>query len=142
MVELISTFVDLNEDENLSKAAGASDVFGDTLTFMTTLSGSVTPVVQVTPVGHKYGLAPGTSFAASVKRTDKHVLGIGLSMAPDKAAFSGAAAKPAIATSAYQSTSALHKTTGQTPTELRALAIVTQLRLDHFLDRAAVVLVP
>jgi hypothetical protein len=137
--ELISTFIDLNEDENLTKAAGASDVFGDTLTFTTTLSGSVTPVVQITPVGRKYGFSPGTGFAASAKRTDRHMLGIGLSMSSEKPAAPAAGAKQGIAASAYQSQSALQKTSGLTDTELRALAILTQLRLDAFLDRAAII---
>jgi hypothetical protein len=78
--ELIHTFIDLNEDAQLlaSKDDGPR-VFGDTLKFSTTLSGSATPHVQLDPVGNRFGLAP-SNVGLSASRSDIHTLTIGLSM--------------------------------------------------------------
>ena len=78
MYELISTFVDLNEDAALQPIPSGSGVFGDRLMFTTTLMGQVSPSVQINPVGHKWGLASPTNFAATATRTDKHNLNIRL----------------------------------------------------------------
>jgi hypothetical protein len=142
MFELISTFVDLNEDDALQPIPSGSGVFGDQLMFVTTLMGSVTPSVQISPVGHKWGLATPTSFGATATRTDKHTLNIGLSMSTDKAKPTEAGPASLGPTSALSTTSALHKTSGTTSTEKRALAVVTQQRWDTFLDRFGTVVVP
>ena len=74
MRELISTFIDLNEDQSLQDLdSGNSRVFADTMTFTTTLSGSVAPHVEIAPVGSKWGLASPTSFSAFGQRIDKHM---------------------------------------------------------------------
>jgi hypothetical protein len=141
MFELISTFIDLNEDDQLQPIPSGSGVFGDQLMFNTTLMGSVTPSVQINPVGHKWGLSSPTSIGATVTRTDKHMLNIGLSMSTEKAKPSGAGPAALGPTSALTTTSALHKVSGTTPTEKRALAVVTQQRWDTFLDRFSTVVV-
>lgn len=139
MYELISTFVDLNEDASLQPIPSGSGVFGDQLMFTTTLMGQVSPSVQINPVGHKWGLNSPTNFAATATRTDKHNLNIGLSMSNDKAKPAVAGPSSLVATS---TTSALHKTSGTTPTEQRALAVVTQQRWDTFLDRFGTIVLP
>jgi hypothetical protein len=64
MKELISTFIDLNQDKDLSPAAaGSATVFGDTLKFTTTLSASATPHVIIAPVGNRWGVDSPTKAA-------------------------------------------------------------------------------
>jgi hypothetical protein len=78
--ELIHTFIDLNEDAQLlSSKDDGPRVFGDTLKFTTTLSGSATPHVQLDPVGNRFGLA-SSNVGLSASRSDIHTLTIGLSM--------------------------------------------------------------
>ena len=147
MDELISTFIDLNENENApltASSAGSgtkgsssgSGVFADTLNFNTTLIGGLTPSVQINPVGHKWGLASPTNFAATVTRTDKHSLAIGLSLATttDKTKQM-AATNPIVVQSGSQVRSALQKRGVQSPAEQRALDAVQQQRIDNFLNR-------
>jgi hypothetical protein len=130
--ELISTFVDLNEDQGLQALdTGNSRVFADTMTFTTTLSGSVAPHVEIAPVGNKWGLASPTSFAAFGQRLDKHMVIIGLSMEVPKAT---AVAQAPVAFTAGRS--ALQKSRGVAPTEQSALDAVRQARIDAYLDRA------
>ncbi len=135
MGELISTFIDLNEDKPLAHQSSSSQVFADTLTFTTTLTGSVSPHVEIAPLGHNFGLASPTTAVASGQRLDTHMLIIGLSMtstaAPRRAAV---AAAPAFLGLAHPR-SALQKSGGTTGTEQRALDAVTQQRYDTFLDR-------
>jgi hypothetical protein len=110
---------------------GNSRVFADTMTFTTTLSGSVAPHVEIAPVGNKWGLASPTSFAAFGQRLDKHMLIIGLSMEVPKAA---AVAQAPVAFTAGRS--ALQKSRGVAPTEQSALDAVRQAGIDAHLDRA------
>jgi hypothetical protein len=130
--ELISTFIDLNEDRSLQDlASGNSRVFADTLTFTTTLIGGVTPSVQINPVGQKWGLASPTNFAATVTRTDRHMMIVGLSMDVPKSTVK-VAGVPFIAATAK---SALQKSSVASPAEQSALDAVQQQRLDSFLNR-------
>jgi hypothetical protein len=79
--ELISTFIDLNQDKDLSPAAaGSATVFGDTLKFTTTLSASATPHVVIAPVGNRWGVDAPTNIGLSAGRTDIHQLTIGLAI--------------------------------------------------------------
>jgi hypothetical protein len=136
MRELISTFIDLNEDQSLQALdTGNSRVFADTMTFLTTLTGSVAPHVEIAPVGSKWGLASPTSFTAFGQRIDKHMVIIGLSMEAPKAAVVPAMAVVPFAGLA-QPRSALQKSRGTTPTEQSALDAVRQARIDAYLDRA------
>lgn len=137
MFELISTFVDLNEDKNLQPlASGNSRVFADTLTFTTTLTGQVAPHVEIAPVGRRWGLASPTSVAAYGQRLDKHMMIVGLSMAPAKSVVQRAALAPAIPLPGlYTGRSALQKTTTRNSAEQGALDAVRQQRIDTFLDR-------
>jgi hypothetical protein len=129
--ELISTFFDLNESRSLTTDKDTSTVFADTLTFTTTLMGSVSPHVIVAPVGNAWGLASPASVTGSASRIDVHKLIIGLSLDVPKGKSVAAAAVPGSA-----GRSALQKGIPLPPTEQSALDAVGQARLDSYLDRA------
>jgi hypothetical protein len=130
--ELISTFIDLNEDKSLQTLdSGNSRVFADTMTFLTTLTGSVSPHVEIAPVGNQWGAASPTSFSAFAQRIDKHMVIIGLSMDISKG-VAGAAVLPLA-----DRRSALQKSNVASPAEQSALDAVRQARFDAYLDRAA-----
>jgi hypothetical protein len=134
MFELLDTFVDLNEDKQLTDT-GNSRVFADTLTFLTTLTGSVSPHIELSPVGNRWGLS-NTSVLAGASRIDKHMLIIGLSMDPVKSVVRQAAAAPGVGfLGPLRQRSALQKSTSVSPAEQRALDAVSQQRLDTFYDR-------
>jgi hypothetical protein len=81
MGELISTFIDLNQEKDLSPTSkDGPEVFGDTLKFTTTLSGAITPHVILAPVGNRWGVDPPTNIGLSAGRVDNHQLTIGLSI--------------------------------------------------------------
>jgi hypothetical protein len=130
MKELISTFVDLNEDQSLQTLDSGSRVFADTMTFLTTLTGSVSPHVEITPLGNRWGLASPTSLAAFAQRIDKHMVVVGLSMGVPKG-VAGVPVAPLLA-----GRSALQKSTGISPSEQSALDAVRQAKIDAYLDRA------
>jgi hypothetical protein len=130
--ELISTFIDLNEDKSLQTLdSGNSRVFADTMTFLTTLTGSVSPHVEIAPVGNQWGVASPTNLSAFAQRIDKHMVIIGLSMDISKG-VAGAAVLPVAA-----GRSALQKSNVASPAEQSALDAVRQARFDAYLDRAA-----
>jgi hypothetical protein len=129
--ELISTFIDLNEDKSLQALdSGNSRVFADTMTFLTTLTGSVSPHVEIAPVRNQWGVASPTSFSAFTQRIDKHMVIIGLSMDISKG-VAGAAVLPLA-----DRRSALQKSNVASPAEQSALDAVRQARFDAYLDRA------
>jgi hypothetical protein len=132
MFELLDTFIDLNEDKQLSDT-GNSRVFADTLTFITTLSGSASPHIELAPVGNRWGVT-NTSVLAGASRIDKHALIIGLSMDPIKPDTRQSAAAPAGFLGSIRSRSALQKSSVSSA-EQRALDAITQQRLDTFYDR-------
>jgi hypothetical protein len=137
MFELISTFMDLNEDKDLQPlASGNSRVFADTLTFTTTLTGQVAPHVEIAAVGKRWGLASPTNVSAFGQRVDKHMMIVGLSMEPSKgpvreASFVRAVPLPALSAGR----SALQKSDVRNSAEQGALDAVRQQRIDTFLDR-------
>jgi len=132
--ELISTFIDLNEDQSLQALdSGNSRVFADTMTFLTTLTGSVSPHVEIAPVGNRWGLASPTSFSAFAQRVDKHMVIIGLSMDVSKGTAVARAPVLPLATGR----SALQKSSVASPAEQSALDAVRQAKIDAYLDRAA-----
>ena len=128
--ELISTFIDLNEDKSLQTLDSGSRVFADTMTFLTTLTGSVSPHVEIAPVGSQWGVASPTSFSAFAQRIDKHMVIIGLSMDISK----GVAGEAVLSLAARRS--ALQKNNVTSPAEQSALDAVRQARFDAYLDRA------
>jgi hypothetical protein len=133
--ELVSTFFDLNEIKNLAPDKGTSTVFADTLTFTTTLTGSVSPHVIVAPVGNRWGFAAPADIVASAMRVDTHKLIIGLSLDEAK----GTAGRPVAAAAVvpgYAGKSALQKGNVRSATEQSALNAVSQARIDAYLDRA------
>jgi hypothetical protein len=81
MADLISTFIDVSEHKFLAPASDKDpSVFGDTMKFTTTLIGSATPHVELSPLGNNWGLASPTNIGLSASRTDVHQLTVGLSM--------------------------------------------------------------
>jgi hypothetical protein len=142
--ELISTFFELNEikpgglahNKSISSSGTSSDstVFADALTFTTTIMGSASPHVIITPIGDTWGLAaPPADLLGSASRIDKHTLIIGLSLDEAK----GTTARPGVPlVSGSGSKSALQRGNVYEPTEQSALDAVVQLRLDAYLDRA------
>ncbi len=134
MRELISTFIDLNEDQNLQVLnAGNSRVFADTMTFLTTVIGSVTPHVQIAPVGNQWGVASPTSLSVFAQRIDKHMVIIGLSMEAPKGT---AVARGPVVVPLAAGRSALQKSSVASPAEQSALDAVRQAKIDAYLERA------
>ena len=135
--ELISTFVDLNEGKNLvALDAGNSRVFADTRTFTTTLTGSVTPHIEIAPFGNGFGLASPSSLQAFAQRLDKHMVIIGLSMDTSKGGAGGQLAVVPVA-AVVGGRSALQKSGRISPAEQGALDAARQAQLDAYLDRAS-----
>ena len=132
LAELISTFVDLNEVKSLEADKSTSKVFADTLTFTTTVMGSVSPHVIVSPLGTRWGLASPANILASASRMDKHSMIVGLSMDVPKG---GGKAGVAAIIPGY-SKSVLQRSNVRSPTEQSALDAVSQARIDAYLDRA------
>jgi hypothetical protein len=127
MAELIATFIDLNEFKPLAQDKATSSVFADTLTFTTTLTGSVSPHVIVAPVGNRWGLASPAGVTAAGQRIDKHAVIVGLSMDVPK----GAAAKQAAAVpGCLQGRWALQKSHVTSEAEQSAFDAASQARLD------------
>jgi len=133
--ELISTFFDLNDVNNLAPDKTTSSVFADTLTFTTTIMGSVSPNVVVTPTGRRWGLASPTNLTASGSRIDKHALIIALSLDTPKGAVKSTAGGTVVPGYAG-GRSALQRNHVRSGTEQSALDALIQARLDAYLDRA------
>jgi hypothetical protein len=79
--EMIETFVDLNEFQNLtgSKDTDTVPTIADTFNFQTTISGSVGPQVTLTPLNHRFNVA-GASLTASASRKDIHKVIVAMSL--------------------------------------------------------------
>ena len=157
MHEMISTFIDLNQEEALTPSSGSSStstkgasatsskapamstsgsgVFADTMNFNTTLMGGVTPSVQINPIGNKWGLSSPTNFGATVTRSDKHMLIVGLSLETSSTRIPLVSTTFLVPMSGSQARSALQKNRPISPAEQRALDAVQQQRLDTFLNR-------
>ena len=134
MQELISTFIDLNQDKDLSPASkDAAQVFGDTLKFSTTVMGSVTPHVILAPVGNRWGVDPPTNIGLSAGRVDNHQLTIGLSIGAPPT-FGPAAL---VARSAFSLRPALRQT-GNANKD-RAIQAIENQHEKNFFDRATLV---
>ncbi|QPF94110.1 hypothetical protein [Bradyrhizobium commune] len=133
--ELISTFFDLNEVRTLTVDKATSNVFVDTLTFTTTVSGGITPHVFVSPVGNRWGLAAPATLMASGQRIDAHKLIVGLSLDNTKRIAGPSVAAAAIVPGRY-GRSALQRSDIRSNAEQSALDAVSQARLDAYLDRA------
>jgi hypothetical protein len=79
--EMVKTFIQLNVSEHLvgPKDAEKVPVLSDTFNFQTTLSGSASPAITLSPVGHRYGLADA-NIAASGSRKDIHKVIVAMSL--------------------------------------------------------------
>jgi hypothetical protein len=84
--EMVETFVDLNEYQHLTgaKAGDSVPTMTDTFKFQTTVSGSVTPQVTITPLNHLFRVA-GASLELSGLRKDLHQVIVALSLPIPKA---------------------------------------------------------
>jgi hypothetical protein len=83
--EMVETFVDLNEYQRLTGAKDTDTVptMTDTFNFQTTISGSVTPQVTLTPLNHLFRVS-GASLGASALRKDIHRVIVAMSLPPLK----------------------------------------------------------
>jgi hypothetical protein len=86
--KVIRDFINLTLFESLAGDKGAPPTMTDDLTFTTTLSASVNPVVTFTPLGTALQMADA-SFTAAFKRSDVHEVTVG--MAIDKTGVSNLA---------------------------------------------------
>jgi hypothetical protein len=75
----IHDFINLTLFESLSGTKGAPPTMTDDLTFTTTVSASVNPVVTFTPVGTALQLADA-SLTAAFKRSDVHEVTVGVAI--------------------------------------------------------------
>ena len=81
--ELVETFVDLNEYQRLtgSKDGDKVPTIADTFNFQTTITGSVTPQVTLTPLNHLFNVS-GASLGATSMRKDIHKVIVAMSLPP------------------------------------------------------------
>ncbi|WMT71386.1 hypothetical protein [Bradyrhizobium sp. Ash2021] len=81
--ELVETFVDLNEFQRLtgSKDGDTVPTIADTFNFQTTIGGSVTPQVTLTPLNHLFNVS-GASLGAAALRKDIHRVIVAISLPP------------------------------------------------------------
>ena len=79
--EMIETFVDLNEFQRLTGAKDTDTVptMTDTFNFQTTINGSVSPQVTLTPLNHLFNVS-GASLTASALRKDIHKVIVAMSL--------------------------------------------------------------
>lgn len=126
--EVIDTFIELNEDKPLSEIDNtAKTVFADTLKFTTTVTGAVTPHVQIDPIGTQLGLASPTNIGLSGSRADTHTLTVGLAMGPPQTIpLSGFPLRPRL--------SSANKV--QQSNKDAAFQAIQDLRFRSYLDRA------
>jgi hypothetical protein len=76
---VIHDFINLTLFENLSGDKGAPPTMTDDLTFTTTVSASVNPVVTFTPLGAAFQISDA-SLSAAVKRSDVHEVTVGIAI--------------------------------------------------------------
>jgi hypothetical protein len=92
--EVVWTFLDLNELQNLSMGEKGTNLFTDTVEFTTAIVGSASPKIVLNPVGKALRLA-NAGFTTEVKRDDQHQVLIGLSLPDDEGSKVTSAARAA-----------------------------------------------
>ena len=136
LYELSSTFIDLNEEGLTLAPKDKAPALADQLQFNTTFTGSVTPKIILSPIGHAFRLADA-SLTNSESRTDKHTVLIGLSLPPK--------APPPTAASPVLGVGILSRSVFAqrilSPSQTRAVEAITQFRIDLYYDRSASVVV-
>jgi hypothetical protein len=121
LAEVVRTFVDLNEFQHLSSAASAKDnvpVLADTFNFSTTLTGSTTPKVVLSPLKSGFQLLDA-SITATGSRKDIHKVIVALSLPPSKPVAANSLAAAQIVGPAFRLTSLPFN---KTPAEQIAIA--------------------
>jgi hypothetical protein len=85
MIELVGTFLDLNQSGNLAGPKDSPNVpqVADTVAFTTTFGGSVNPKIVLTPLSKGFDLADA-SLTADASRSDVHKVIVALSLPPEK----------------------------------------------------------
>jgi hypothetical protein len=84
LAEVVTTFIDLNENQNLAPPEKATvPVLSDTFHFLTIISGSITPTLTLTPLNPKLDIT-GANAMLGGSRTDIHQVIVALSLEPDK----------------------------------------------------------
>jgi hypothetical protein len=88
--EVVKTFIDLNENQNLTgtKEKETVPVLADTFNFQTTISGSVEPKITLSPLRPRLDVQDA-SILGSVSRKDFHKVIVAMSLAPKTAAPPG-----------------------------------------------------
>lgn len=88
LAELVRTFVDLNEHNNLSgpvkDGKPTAPILADTFAFSTKLAASVGADVNLTPATPRFHLLKA-NFGAAGSRTDAHKVVVAMSLEPEKA---------------------------------------------------------
>lgn len=90
--ELVKTFVDLNEFQNLAgkDEKNTVPVLADTFHFVTTMGASVAPSIGYTPVTTKFHLSRASGGPVGATRTDTHQVIVAVSLDPKKSRHLGA----------------------------------------------------
>ena len=135
--ELISTFIDLNEDGFTLSPKDKAPALADQLQFNTTFSGTATPKIVLSPiVGHNFHLADA-ALTNTATRTDKHAVIIGLSLPPKKAEPPRPASPLGIGLLARS----IFARRDLSESGFRAVEAIAQFRIDLYYDRSASVVV-
>jgi hypothetical protein len=129
--EMIHTFVVLSLFSNLSAKSGPPTM-ADKITFTTTLSGSVTPKIVLTPIGNAVQVADA-SLVGTAKRTDAHTVTVALALPPPPTKN---------ATPAPQAKVGLLVNASGTPAELTAAHTIEQFITRFELGKSGTVVVP
>ena len=83
MKSILVSFLNLNESSELtSRISDPTSIFAHTLSFTTTLAGSVNPEIVIAPLGKAPSIANAGIFAEA-KRSDLHTVIIAISLPPD-----------------------------------------------------------
>ncbi|MEA2860955.1 MAG: hypothetical protein QOC72_2994 [Methylobacteriaceae bacterium] len=130
--ELIKTFIDLNEFNNLAgpDKKETVPVLADTFSFLTMFGGSVTPSVTLAPVTSRFHLA-SASVPLGASRKDMHKVIIALSLDPKT--IRGLVFRPA----GVLGLSPTYVGSGKTPAEERALVEIDNQKTINSLNNIA-----
>jgi len=131
--ELVMTFVDLNEFQRLGNVDPKSKVpvLADTFNFQTTIGGTATPSVILSPVKPRFELA-SASLPLSASRRDTHKLVIAMSLPPATKGVSVGARVGIFSLNATQIQG------GKTPAEQRALLEIDNQKTINSLNNIVV----
>ena len=134
LLEVISTFIDLNEEFLIFKKDPAAPVFADKLNFITTFSGSANPKVMLSPPVSRAFQFAEASMTNSASRTEKNTVYIGLSLEPTTAKKFVPLSEASFGT--------VFARRNLEPSSSRAVSGINTFRNDLYLDRSITVQTP